>query len=248
MRSAHRAGTFVDRSRLVDLTYPYDETTVYWPTSEPFHWKKDAWGVSEAGYWYASASYCTSEHGGTHLDSPIHFAEGRWTAHEIPVSRFVGPAAVIDISEACARQRDYRMAVDDMEAWEARHGKISEGDIVLVRSGWGKFWPDRKQYLGSDKRGDASELSFPGIGREAAELLAERKISGIGIDTASIDYGRSRDFIAHQVLNDANIYALEMVANLESLPETGATVIALPMKIWGGTGGPVRIIAVLPSE
>ncbi len=236
----------IDPRRVVDLTYPYEERTVYWPTAERFQWKKDAWGLSPGGYWYASASFCTSEHGGTHLDSPVHFAEGRWTTAEIPLERLIGPAVVVDIREACAKDRDYRMTAADVLAWEKRHGRIRQGEIVLVRTGWGKYWPDLKQYLGSDKRGDASGLSFPGLSQEAAALLVERKVSGVGIDTASLDYGRSTDFIAHRILNAANIYGLENVAQLERVPSRGATLVALPMKIQGGSGGPVRIIAVLP--
>jgi len=238
--------TAIDRSKLIDLTYPFDASTVYWPTADPFEWKKDHWGVTPAGYWYTSASFRTSEHGGTHLDSPIHFAEGKWSAEQIPLSRLVGPAGVIDITAACSKDRDYRLQAADILAWEKRHGPIAPGDIVLVRTGWGKFWPDRQQYLGSDKRGDASGLSFPGISEEAAELLAKREVFAVGIDTASLDYGRSQDFIAHRILNARNICGLENVARLDQLPETGATLIALPVKIRGGTGGPVRIIAILP--
>ena len=237
----------IDEAKLVDLTYNFDENTIYWPTSQSFHSEKNAWGRTPAGYWYASASYGANEHGGTHLDSPIHFSEKKMTTEEIPLSRLVGPAVVIDISAACAKNRDYLLRVEDITGWEKIGGRIPDGAIVLVRTGWGKFWPDRKRYLGDDMPGDASNLHFPGISREAAELLAtKRKIDGIGIDTASLDHGPSKDFIAHQILNGANIYGLENVANLEKLPAVGATLIALPMKIKGGTGGPTRIIALLP--
>ncbi|MFN3324562.1 MAG: cyclase family protein [Bryobacteraceae bacterium] len=234
-------------SKLIDLTYSFDEHTIYWPTSKPFEWRKDSWGRNEAGEWYASASFCTSEHGGTHLDSPIHFAEGRWSSEQIPVSRLIAPAVVIDVSAAARADRNYRLTRGDIEAWERRHGRIPDGSIVLVRTGWGRHWPDRKEYLGTDKPGDVAGLSFPGIHPEAARLLArERTIYGVGIDTASLDYGPSKDFAAHRVLNEANIYGLENVANLEQVPEAGATLIALPVKVAQGTGGPVRIVAVVP--
>lgn len=232
-------------AKILDLTYPFDARTIYWPTAKPFEWHKDAWGPSPAGFWYASATFTTSEHGGTHLDSPLHFAEGQSGTAEIPVSRLVGAAKVIDITAACARDRDYRLQVSDITAFERKHGAIAAGDIVLIRTGWGRFWPDRKSYLGDDTPGDVSRLSFPGLSREAAMFLAQRKISGAGIDTASIDYGRSKDFICHQTLARDGIFNLENVANLEQVPATGATVIALPVKIAGGTGGPVRIIALL---
>lgn len=236
----------IDESRLVDLTYSYDDRTIYWPTAEPFRWEKEAWGRTEAGYWYSAGRYAGSEHGGTHLDAPIHFAEGKQTADAIPLSKLVGPAVVIDISEASARDRDYRLSASDITAWEATHGRLPEGAILLVRTGWGKYWGDAKAYLGTDRKGDTANLHFPGLSREAAELLVERKVDAVGIDTASLDHGPSQDFIAHRILNEADIYGLENVASLEALPATGATVIALPMKIAGGTGGPVRILAVLP--
>ena len=159
----------------------------------------------------------------------------------------MSPSAVLYISDACAKNADYLLTAEDITKWEGQHGRLPENSIVLIHTGWGKFWGDKKNYLGTDTPGDTANLHFPGISREAAKLLAEqRKIDAIGIDTASIDCGSSKDFIAHQILYGANIYGLENVANLEKLPATGATLIALPMKIKGGTGGPARIIAILP--
>jgi kynurenine formamidase len=234
-------------ARAIDLSYPFDEATIYWPTDRSFRWEKTKWGDSPDGHWYASATYGASEHGGTHLDSPIHFAKDGATTDQIPVSRLIGPAVVVDVSRACREVRDYRLRVADLAAWEAAHGRIPDGAIVLVRTGWGRFWPDKKAYLGSDIPGDTANLHFPGISREAAEwLVAHRKVSGVGLDTASLDHGPSRDFVAHRVLNGAGIFGLENVANLDQVPETGAILIALPMKIKGGSGGPTRVIAILP--
>jgi kynurenine formamidase len=241
-------GQMLDESRIVDLTYAFDEFTIYWPTDKHFDWNQTTAGMTEKGYWYASATYGASEHGGTHLDSPVHFAKGKATTEQIPVTKLVGPAVVVDISGACARDRDYELSAGDVESWEKRNGRIPAESIVLVRTGWGQHWPDKKQYLGSDKAGDTANLHFPGISEGAARLLAERKVDGVGIDTASLDHGQSKLFEAHQVLNGADIYGLENVANLKKLPEKGATVIALPMKIKGGTGGPARIIALLPAS
>jgi kynurenine formamidase len=251
--SAQAAGTTLDlaHSRLLDLTYSFDENTVYWPTAEGFKWTKDQWGPTPGGYFYASASYAASEHGGTHIDSPLHFAEGQQATDEIPVTRLIAPAVVIDITAACDKDPDYLLRVDDITAWERAHGHIPEGAIVLVRTGWGKYWPQRKRYLGTDERGSSAvpKLHFPGISAEAARLLASgRRVAGVGIDTASVDYGQSKDFPTHRILYAQNIYGLENVANLDRLPPTGTLLIALPMKIKGGTGGPVRIVAVLPDE
>lgn len=237
----------INPSKVIDLTYSFGDQTIYWPTAKPFDWQKESWGVSPGGYWYAAARYAASEHGGTHIDSPIHFGKGQATTDEIPLSRLIGPAVVIDISQACEKDPDYRLSVMDIASWEKSHGSVPDGAIVLVRTGWGRFWPDKKRYLGSDTPGDTAHLHFPGFSREAAEfLVTKRKINGVGIDTASMDYGPSKDFIAHQIINGANLYGLENVAHLEQVPATGATLVALPMKIKGGTGAPTRIIAILP--
>ena len=236
----------IDPAKLVDLSYSFNEQTVYWPNAKGFRHQKDTWTKTAGGFWYAAGEFASAEHGGTHLDSPIHFAEGKRTLDQIPVSNLVGPAAVIDVSSQAARERDYRATPDDVLAWEGAHGMIARGTIVIVRTGWGQYWPDRKQYLGSDVAGDTAHLHFPGIARAAAELLVERGVAGVGIDTASLDYGPSTDFIVHQVLNGANIYGLENVANAQMLPVAGATLIALPMKIENGSGGPARIVALLP--
>jgi kynurenine formamidase len=240
-------GPALPDAKVVDLTYAFDATTIYWPTDQSFRWERTKWGPAPGGYWYASATYAASEHGGTHIDSPIHFAEGGATVDRIPPEKLIGPAVVIDVSEACARDRDYRLRVADIAAWERAHGPIPAGAIVLMRTGWGRFWPDKVRYLGSATPDDAASLHFPGISQEAARwLAAEREIDGVGTDTASLDAGPSRDFLAHRALNGAGLYGLENVAHLDRLPPTGATLIALPMKIKGGTGAPTRIIAILP--
>jgi len=244
---ASPASAHFDERKLVDLTYPFDERTVYWPTNKPFQREKTDWGMTAGGYWYASANFATSEHGGTHIDAAIHFGKGRSAVDEIPVQRLVRPAAVVDVTQEVVRDRDYRLTVEDLKAWETRHGRIPKGAIVLMYTGWGRHWPDKVRYLGSDTPGDPKTLHFPGFSKEAAEFLVkERAIDGVGIDTPSIDHGPSRDFIVHRILNGADLYGLENVANLDKLPPKGAILIALPMKIKGGTGGPVRIIALLP--
>ena len=236
----------VDESKVVDLTYAFDDQTVYWPTANRFDLTPVARGRTEAGYWYASNDFCASEHGGTHLDAPIHFAEGGQSTADVPLHRLMGPAAVVDIREQCSANPNYLLTPDDILAHENRHGRLEPGTIVLIHTGYGQYYPDAERYLGSSERGTAEHLSFPGIGESAARLLVERRVDLVGLDTASLDHGPSRDFIAHRVLSKANIPGVENVANLASLPARGATVIALPMKIKGGTGGPCRVIAILP--
>ncbi|MCU1338168.1 MAG: putative metal-dependent hydrolase [Bryobacterales bacterium] len=237
----------IDRSRLIDLSYSYNAQTVYWPNAaEGFQHQKDTWKITPQGYWYAAGNFSSAEHGGTHMDAPIHFGQGKTTVDKIPVSNLIGTAEVVDVTEPAARDRDYRVSAQDLTGWEQAHGAIAPGSIVLIRTGWGKYWPDKKQYLGSDVPGDTAHLHFPGLSRESAELLVQRGVAGVGIDTASMDYGPSQDFIVHQVVNKADVYGLENVANLERLPATGTTLIALPMKIEEGSGAPVRIVAILP--
>ena len=236
----------LDETKLVDLTWSFDEHTLYWPTARAFALERVAWGVNQSGWWYASNDYGASEHGGTHLDAPIHFAEGQSATADLPLERLVGPGRVIDIRPACGRDRDYRLAPADIEEHERRYGNIPAGAVVLVHTGWGRYWPDAEAYLGSGVRGVADDLHFPGIGPEAARVLVERGVDLVGIDTASLDYGQSTDFEAHRILNGADVPGLENVAHLELVPPTGATIVALPMKIAGGTGGPCRIMAILP--
>jgi len=240
------AQTGIDPAKVIDLTYSFGPDTIYWPNAEPFRWEKDAWGPDAQGRWYAAAHYSGSEHGGTHLDSPVHFSQGKQTVDEIPVGRLVAPVVVIDIAAKCAQQPDYLMTPEDIARWEKAHGRIPQRSVVLVRTGWGKFWPEKKRYLGTDVKGDVANLHFPGISAEAARVFASRGIHGIGIDTASIDFGQSKDFASHRVLAEANVYGLENVANADKLPLTGATLIAMPMKIAGGSGAPARIVALLP--
>ena len=241
------AAASIDESKVIDLTYSFDERTIYWPTAESFHLEVVSAQKTTAGYWYAANNICLAEHGGTHMDAPIHFAEGKHAADQVPVQQLIGPAVVIDVRAQAAKDTDYRVAVADLEAWEKQHGRIPQGAIVLMFSGWGARWPNKKTYLGTDKPGDVANLHFPGFSKEAAEfLVSQRDIDAIAVDTPSIDYGQSKDFIVHQIINGANKPGLENVAHVEKLPVKGATLMALPMKIAKGSGGPVRIIAILP--
>lgn len=236
---------------IVDLSYPFDSATVYWPTAETFHLEKDFEGTTEQGYYYSAYRYSAAEHGGTHIDAPVHFAKGRTTVDRIPLEQLMGPAIVVDVIRQCEKNPDYLVSETDFKNWERRNGKIAAGTIVLLRTGFGKFYPDRKRYLGTDQRGAAAvaNLHFPGLHPDAARWLTQnRKVKAIGLDTASIDYGQSKLFESHRLLFAKDIPAFENVANLDKLPARGFSVIALPMKIKGGSGGPLRIIAVIADR
>ena len=233
----------------IDLSYDYSSDTIYWPTAKPFRLEVESVGRTPTGYYYAANNVFTSEHGGTHLDAPVHFAEGRWTTEQIPFDRLVGPGIVVDVTAEAEANPDYLILPGVLETWERRNGSIPRGAIVLFRTGWGKRWPDRARYLGTTELGaeGVAQLHFPGIHPEAAKWLLTRSIDAVGIDTASIDHGQSKTFDTHQILLAANVPAFENVAELDRLPVTGSFIIALPMKIRGGSGGPLRMAAIVPT-
>ncbi len=235
---------------VVDLSHAFGEQTIYWPTdTSGFHLGELARGVTEGGYFYSAYTLATAEHGGTHLDAPIHFFEGGADAASVPLRQLIGPGVVIDIAAQSVGDSDYRLSVADVEAHEVEHGPVPAGSIVLLRTGWSARWPDALAYLGDDAPGDASNLHFPSYGEAAARLLVEeRGVAALGADVASIDYGASADFVVHQIAAAAGVPGLENLTNLEQLPKRGSTVIALPMKIEGGSGGPLRAVALVPRE
>lgn len=234
-------------AKVVDLSYAFGPDTIYWPTAQPFQLRRVSHGRTPRGFWYVANNLTMAEHGGTHMDAPIHFAEQGKTSAEVPLSNCIGPLALIDVTSNAESNVDYELSVDDVTSWERQHGRIPNGAVVLMRSGWGKRWPDRKRYLGTDVPLDVDNLHFPGFSKAAAEFLVkERDIIALAVDTPSIDPGQSKDFLVHQVMGAANKPAFENVANAEKLPPVGAMFIALPLKIEGGSGGPARIIAVLP--
>jgi kynurenine formamidase len=233
---------------LVDLSHPFNEQTIYWPTAERFTLTEVAEGETEGGWYYAANNFAAAEHGGTHLDSPIHFARGGDKADEIPLRRLVGRAVTIDLAERVGNNADYLISRADLRAWERENGRIPRRAIVLLRTGWERFWPNAEQYLGTAERGQAAvpQLHFPGLSQGGARFLVNRRsIKAVGLDTASIDYGQSTDFRAHRVLGAANVPVFENVARLGRLPARGFAIVALRVKIEGGSGGPLRIMAVL---
>jgi len=246
-RAEDPAGSF-GGAKFIDLTHAYDADTVYWPTASGFELKSDFKGVTPGGWYYEANTFRSAEHGGTHLDAPIHFAAGGEHADEIPLEHLMGPAVLIDVTRQAAADRDYQVSVADFEDWETQHGRLPDGVIVLLRTGFEKRWPDLPSYLGTEEKGEDAvpKLHFPGLHPDAALWLVEhRSIHAIGLDTASIDRGQSSTFGSHRTLFAANIPAFENVCNLDALPATGFDVIALPMKIKGGSGGPLRIVAVV---
>ncbi|MBZ0112704.1 MAG: cyclase family protein [Thermoanaerobaculia bacterium] len=234
-------------ARVVDLTWSLGEETLYWPTSpNDFHLEPLSFGVTDAGFFYAANEFSTPEHGGTHLDAPIHFGEGKQFVNQVPVDRLVRPAVVIDVTESASEDPDYLLTVQDLEAFETAHGRIQDGSMALLNTGWSKRWPDRLAYFGSDLPNDASDLHFPSFGVEAARwLIEERGVLVLGVDTASIDYGPSTDFLVHRLASEHQVPGLENLTHLDQLPAVGAWVVALPTSIEGGSGAPLRAIGLI---
>jgi len=235
----------------IDLTHDFSTNTLYWPTAQAFKLEVEFHAHTDKGYFYAANRYSASEHGGTHIDAPVHLAEGHKTLDQLSVDQLTGVAVVMDVSTVALKNADYQITVGDLKAWEEKHGKIPADAIVLFNTGYARHWPDAKRYLGTDERGAnaVAKLHFPGLHPDAARwLVKERTIKAVGLDTASIDYGQSTLFESHRILFEKNIPAFENVAALNRLPTTGAYIIALPMKIKDGSGGPLRIIAWLPKQ
>ena len=237
------------KGHLVDLTHNYSRETIYWPTEEGFKLDEVFGGITEKGYYYSAKKFSAPEHGGTHMDAPIHFAKNGKTIDQIPWDSLIGPAIVIDVSKEALVNPDYQVSIQDFSDWESSFGQIPDGVIVLLHTGYWRYWPDRLRYLGTAERGKEAltDLHFPGLHPDAAKWLVEnRKINAIGLDTQSIDYGQSEFFKTHRILCTNDIPFFENIANLDKVPVTGALVIALPMKIEGGSGAPLRLVAIIP--
>jgi len=229
------------KTRVIDLSYAINEKLVPWPGDTRWFEAKVNATVEKNGYF--TRSFWMLEHYGTHLDAPIHFPPGKMTVDEIPARKLFGPAVVLDARAESAKDADYQVPAARVEAWEKRHGQIPEGAIVLLRTGWASRWPDAQRYRNQDAQG---RMHFPGYSVEVAKLLIERKVSGLGCDTMSVDYGASEDFAVHRAVLGAGLYQLENLADMSGLPETGAFLVVAPIKLEGGSGGAVRVFALLP--
>lgn len=228
------------RPRVVDLGHPIQASDPTWDGAAAYQRSVVA-TIQKDGY--AGGKITIEEHFGTHVDAPAHFAPGGWTVDRIPVDRLYRPAVRIDVSKQAAANPDYRVTVADLQAFEKSSGHIPEGVVVLIATGWDRYWPDRARYM-NEKNG---VKHFPGLSAETTTLLArDRRVAGIGIDTPSIDYGPSTAFEAHHVSMALNVYHIENAAHLLDLPATGFQVVVAPINIGGGSGGPARVFALLP--
>lgn len=231
----------------IDLTHNLSKTTLNWPTTTPFTITHTI-AESDNGFYVSVRDYASNEHAGTHIDAPNHFAKGHSGVADIPLEQLIGSAIKVDASHAVKNNSDYQVGIKDFIEWEKINGKIPANTIVLISTGYGKYWPNRELYSGTKKSGAASltDLHFPGLDPNAALwLVQERKIKAVGIDTFSIDYGQTKQFLTHQVLTKNNIPIFENIADMDKLPDTDFTIYALPAKIQDGTGAPLRIVAAI---
>jgi kynurenine formamidase len=250
-QSPHDAAAVLAGGQWIDLTHDFEESTVYWPTNVPFKHDTVSYGITPNGYFYSSFRYSAEEHGGTHFDAPLHFAQGGRSIEQITPEELTGPAITVDISKQSSDNRDYLVSIDDLRQWEKKHGQIPKQSIVLLHTGFGSYWADHEKYTGTLLAGaeGVAELHFPGLGPDAANwLVKDRKIKAVGIDTPSIDFGQSKDFMTHRILCSNNITAYENIANLGMVPATGSYIVASPMKIKGGSGSPLRLLAWVPAH
>jgi kynurenine formamidase len=245
--SSSKEQLVIDENNWIDLTYSFDSTTLYWPNNpNGFEHHVDSKGITPLGYFYSSYSVCAPEHGGTHLDAPIHFAEGKQTVDELPINRLCGKGVMIDVSKKALKERDFLITIADIENWEKENGIISDSTIVLFKTGYGQYYPNREKYFGTALRGLEAIplLHFPGLDPKAAKwLIDKRKVKAVGLDTPSLDFGQSKDFQTHRILMGEDCPGFENVANLDKLPSKGIYIMALPMKIGAGSGAPLRIVA-----
>jgi kynurenine formamidase len=234
-------GIFSGKTRVLDLAYAINERLVPWPGDLKWFEAKVNSTVEENGYF--TRSFWMLEHYGTHLDAPIHFPPGKTPLDKIPAKQFFGMAVVFDVREEGAADADYQLLPKRIGEWEERHGPIPAGAIALLRTGWALRWPDARRYRNQDAEG---KMHFPGFSVEAVERLIERKVGGIGCDTMSVDHGASEQFAVHRLALGAGLYHLENLSDLSDLPEAGAYLVVAPIKLEGGSGGPVRVFALLP--
>jgi kynurenine formamidase len=231
----------VNGTRIIDLSYAINGNLPRWPgDARVFAAEVNARPEREG---YFTRSFWMLEHYGTHLDAPAHFPPGRETVEQIPAEKLFGPVALLDVREEAWRDADYCLAPERIARWEAAHGRIPRGAVVLLRTGWAARWPDEARYRNQDAQG---VMHFPGYGVEAARLLIERGVAGLGIDTMNVDCGAARDYPVHTLALGAGLYHLENLADLSAVPEAGAWLVVAPIKLEGGSGGPCRVFALLP--
>jgi kynurenine formamidase len=227
---------------VVDLTHSLNDHSPNWEGTEqsPFH-AQELGNIEKDGYY--SRIFTTQEHYGTHLDAPAHFMKGMWTVDQIPAERLVRPLVVLNVRAKASGHPDYEVSVQDIADWEGQHGEIPSGAVVMAYTGWDDRWNSHQAFRNVAADGVPH---FPGFSLEAATFLVKtRNAVGLGIDTMSIDPGASTTYPVHEFTAKESVYQLENVANLGLAPPAGATIVVAPIKLEDGSGGPVRLLALV---
>ncbi len=223
-----------------DLTHTFSPEIPVFPAFKPVQIRQ-RFTIAKDGFFANEITF--DEHTGTHLDAPIHFVADRPSADRLAPDRFFAPLAVVSIEARAAKDPDAVVTVDDVLAWERRHGRLPSGAFVAMHSGWDARIGDANRFLNKDAQGT---MHAPGFSEEAARFLAqERDIVGAGVDTLSLDVASAQKFVAHLALLGAGKYAVELMANLATVPPSGAMLIVGGPKHQGASGGPVRVFAVV---
>ncbi len=228
-------------SRIIDLTHTINDHLPPWPGD-----KKSFEAMPNATFdrdGFFTRSFWSLEHYGTHLDAPIHFARGGATVDEIPAEKLFGPAVLFDVRADGERDADYALPADRVAAWEKKHGAIPAGAIVILRTGRAADWDDAVKYRGLDAAGG---MHFPGFSAGAVKVFLARGVVGLAADAMSVDVGASKSYEVHYLALGAGIWQVENLSDLSEIPEAGATIIAAPIKLEGGSGGPCRVFALIP--
>ncbi|VDH99633.1 Hypothetical predicted protein [Mytilus galloprovincialis] len=234
--------------KVVDLTHIHGNDSIYWPTHTGYELIYSQRGNFGDGLWVASYTLKTTEHLGTHLDAPVHFNQYSWTTHQIPIDHLVGPGVIIDVKDKVKNDLDYRVTVADIEKWEENNGRIPNGAIVIMNSGWHERYPDKKRVFNTEDPIDTKTFHFPSWHEDTvAWMVAHRTIHVLGVDTPSLDYGQSRKFPVHVLISSENICGLENVGYLDRIPASGTIISIGAMKTENGSGCPARVIALIPQ-
>jgi kynurenine formamidase len=248
------ADLLTGRVRVVDLTQTLspDFPTIVLPPQfgqcAPFSMETISRYDDKGPGWYWN-NITVGEHTGTHFDAPIHWVTGKDLPHNttdtLPVQNLIAPACVIDCSKDAANNGDYLLTPATIQAWEAQHGTIPAGTWVLFRTDWSK----RSGAAYANVQEDGAHT--PGPTTEAVQLLVDRGILGFGVETIGTDAGQAHlmtpMYPAHTIMHGAGRYGLQCLCNLDQLPPTGALIIAPPLKIQGGSGSPLRVLALVPA-
>lgn len=226
--------------RIIDLTQPLGPDTILWPGSTPF--TATVLGDVDSDGFYAR-DFTVPEHAGTHFDAPAHVAAAGQTVDQVAADVLVRPAVRLDVRSLCAGDPAFTLSAAQIESIEAAEGTVPADSVVLVCTGWDRYVEDSERYAGP-----SGTTAFPGIGEDAARLLVERRVVGVGIDTLGIDPGHVEPPVAHYVTLPAGVWHLEGLVGLGEVPARGAWLVVAPLRLERGSGAPARVYALVPTR